>query len=50
MLANRFSRVKVSATMKFNATVNAMLAEGTDVIDFTVGEPDFPTPDHIKSC
>ena len=50
MLANRFSRVKVSATMKFNATVNAMLAEGIDVIDFTVGEPDFPTPEHIKKA
>ena len=36
--------------MKFNATVNAMLAEGIDVIDFTVGEPDFPTPEHIKKA
>jgi aspartate/methionine/tyrosine aminotransferase len=36
--------------MKFNATVNSLLAEGKDVVDFTVGEPDFPTPEHIKKA
>lgn len=50
LLASRFNKVKVSTTMKFNATVNSLIAEGNDVVDFTVGEPDFPTPDHIKKA
>jgi aspartate/methionine/tyrosine aminotransferase len=36
--------------MKFNARTRALQAEGFDIIDFTVGEPDFPTPDHIKEA
>ena len=27
-----------------------MRAEGIDVIGFSVGEPDFPTPEHIKQA
>lgn len=50
MLADRFKKVNISTTMKFNARTRTLQAEGFDIIDFTVGEPDFPTPDHIKEA
>ncbi len=36
-----------SATMAMAAKASAMKAAGVDVIDLSVGEPDFPTPSHI---
>ena len=36
-----------SATLVMAARASAMAAAGVDVIDLSVGEPDFPTPDHI---
>ncbi|MFM8634242.1 MAG: pyridoxal phosphate-dependent aminotransferase [Planctomycetia bacterium] len=36
-----------SATLAMAARASAMAASGLDVIDLSVGEPDFPTPDHI---
>jgi aspartate aminotransferase len=36
-----------SATLAMAARAAAMTAAGTAVIDLSVGEPDFPTPDHI---
>jgi aspartate/methionine/tyrosine aminotransferase len=50
LLASRFDKVKVSTTMKFNARAKELALQGIDIIDFTVGEPDFPTPDHIKEA
>ena len=29
---------------------NELKAQGVDVINLSVGEPDFNTPDHIKDC
>lgn len=39
-----------SPTMKVAAEAKRLKAEGFDVIDLSVGEPDFPTPDNIKSA
>lgn len=39
-----------SATLSLNSTAKQMVAEGHDVKMFTVGEPDFDTPDHIKQA
>lgn len=47
-LAERISRISVSATMKVAAEAEKLKAQGVDIVDFGAGEPDFPTPDNIK--
>jgi aspartate aminotransferase len=47
-LAERISRISVSATMKVAAAAEDLRSKGVDVVDFGAGEPDFPTPDNIK--
>jgi aspartate aminotransferase len=47
-LAERISSISVSSTMKIGADAERLRREGADVVDFGVGEPDFPTPDNIK--
>ena len=42
--------VEPSSTMAIDAMFKQMKAEGQDVIGFGAGEPDFPTPDHIKEA
>ncbi len=49
-LAERVSRISVSSTMKVAADADNLRRQGVDVIDFGAGEPDFPTPDNIKSA
>jgi aspartate/methionine/tyrosine aminotransferase len=39
-----------SPTLKMANKARAMRAEGIDVIDFSVGEPDFPTPENVKNA
>ncbi len=46
-LANRMAALEPSATLAMAAKASAMKAAGVDVIDLSVGEPDFPTPPHI---
>lgn len=50
MISNRIGRLELSPTLRINAKATAMKAEGVDVIDFSVGEPDFPTPEPIKDA
>lgn len=47
-LAERVSRITVSATMKVAVSAEKLRARGVDVVDLGAGEPDFPTPDNIK--
>jgi aspartate aminotransferase len=47
VLANRIAQVGVSATMSIAATAKRMAADGIDVIDLSIGEPDFPTPENV---
>jgi aspartate/methionine/tyrosine aminotransferase len=49
-LSERVGRVATSPTLKISGQAKAMIAEGVDVIDLSVGEPDFPTPDNIKQA
>src|SRR5260221_1381281 len=49
-LSARAGRIAVSPTMKVAADAMKMKAQGIDVVDFGAGEPDFPTPDHIKAA
>src|SRR5436309_13476622 len=39
--------VQPSATLAAGANARQLKAEGIHVYDFSLGEPDFPTPDHI---
>ncbi len=50
MLSDRVQRVGFSPTLKISAKASAMKSEGIDVIDLSVGEPDFPTPANIKEA
>jgi aspartate aminotransferase len=40
----------VSATLKVAAEADRLRREGYDVVDFSAGEPDFPTPLHVKEA
>jgi len=48
--ADRISAISVSSTMKVMADADKLRREGVDVVDFSAGEPDFPTPDNIKKA
>ena len=50
MFAQRLAQVSESATMKVAAEAEKLRRAGHDVVDFSVGEPDFPTPEHIKAA
>lgn len=47
IVANRLLAVKPSATLAVTTKAKELKAQGVDVIDLGVGEPDFPTPKHI---
>src|ERR1019366_3611675 len=49
-LAERISSISVSSTMKVAADADRLRRSGADVVDFSAGEPDFPTPDNIKKA
>ena len=49
-LAESLSRVKPSATIAVTQKARDLKAAGRTVIDLSVGEPDFDTPDHIKEA
>jgi aspartate aminotransferase len=50
-LAARVGQLSPSLTLAIDAKAKAMKADGKDVCNFSVGEPDFPTPAHIrKAC
>ncbi len=46
-VSSRLSAIKPSASMVASQAAKALRATGVDVIDLGLGEPDFPTPDHI---
>ena len=49
-LSTQARSVRASTTMAIDTQFKKMRAEGIDVIGFSVGEPDFPTPEHIKQA
>jgi len=49
-ISERVNRIGVSSTMKVAAEAKKMKAKGIPVIDLSVGEPDFPTPQNIKDA
>lgn len=49
-LSDCLKRLSPSATLAMSQKSNEMKANGIDVINMSVGEPDFNTPDHIKEA
>ncbi len=50
MTADRINLIGTSPTLKVDAKAKAMREEGIDVVNLSVGEPDFPTPRHISEA
>ncbi len=50
MISSRVRNLKESSTLKVNALVNRMKAEGKEVFNLTAGEPDFPPPEAAKNA
>lgn len=46
-ISGRLNRIKPSPSIAANDLVNKLRSEGKDIINFTIGEPDFNTPEHI---
>jgi len=44
------ARVEPSATLKVAAEAERLRRAGHPVVDFSAGEPDFPTPEHVKAA
>jgi aspartate aminotransferase len=49
-LTERINRIQISPTAAVIAEAERLKAQGVDIADFGPGEPDFPTPDHIKKA
>lgn len=50
MFAPRMSRVQSSPTLAVAARATQLIEQGVDLVDFGAGEPDFPTPAHVKDA
>src|SRR5580692_1609821 len=48
--SDRIALISTSSTMKVMSDAEKLRREGIDVVDFSAGEPDFPTPDNIKQA
>jgi aspartate aminotransferase len=48
--ADRVTRVEPSATLAISNLASELEADGVDVVDLSVGEPDFPTPENIRDA
>lgn len=49
-LSNRLNRLSPSATLAMSQKSSELKAQGVDIINMSVGEPDFNTPEHIKAA
>ncbi|HEY1481937.1 MAG TPA: pyridoxal phosphate-dependent aminotransferase [Candidatus Acidoferrum sp.] len=49
-LTDRINRIQTSPTALVISAAEQLKAKGVDIADFGPGEPDFPTPDHIKKA
>ena len=50
MLTERIKKIKPSPTLAIDTKAKSMLAQGIDVVNFGIGEPDFDTPDNIREA
>lgn len=49
-LSKRAAALKPSPTLAMSARIRQLRAEGVDVVNFSAGEPDFPTPESIREA
>jgi len=49
-IASRMSRFQESASARASQIARDLAARGRDVLRLTTGEPDFPTPEHVKEA
>lgn len=49
-VSERLAALSPSATLAMSQKSNELKAQGIDVINLSVGEPDFTTPEHIKAA
>lgn len=49
-LSDRIARIPLSVTMAVHNKALAMKRSGKAVVDLSAGEPDFPSPDHVKEA
>lgn len=49
-LAERIKQIKPSPTLSVDAKAKALKAAGADILNFSVGEPDFDTPQHVREA
>ena len=49
-LTERINRIQISPTAAVIAESERLKSQGVDIADFGPGEPDFPTPEHIKKA
>ena len=49
-LADRTKLIKPSVTLAIAAKAGKLRSQGVDVVNFSAGEPDFDTPEHIKAA
>ncbi|MGA2095281.1 MAG: pyridoxal phosphate-dependent aminotransferase [Candidatus Acidiferrum sp.] len=49
-LTERINRIQISPTAAVISEAERLKSQGVDIADFGPGEPDFPTPDHIKKA
>ena len=50
MIASRINNITLSGTMAISAKTIELQNQGIDVVNLSVGEPDLPTPNHIKEA
>nr|WP_228099258.1 pyridoxal phosphate-dependent aminotransferase [Granulicatella sp. 19428wC4_WM01] len=50
MLSQRTKQIEESATLAMAQKARQLIEQGIDVISLTLGEPDFPTPKHVKQA
>ncbi len=50
MISDRIKRIGMSPTLRVAALAGELKRQGHDVLDFSAGQPDFPTPDGVKQA
>jgi len=50
MIAERVRRLGMSPTLRISGLARELRAAGEDVLDFSAGQPDFPTPDEAREA
>jgi aspartate/methionine/tyrosine aminotransferase len=48
VVSQRVERIGLSPTLRISALAQSLRSSGVDVLDFSAGQPDFPTPDAVK--